>query len=313
MLEPSVGRLEADSCISKETLQITWLGTGCFLIELDDGAILTDPFVSHQGFAYSVFEGELKPDMKKVHNTFGSLPAPQAMFIAHAHWDHMLDVAPALSLKGWEKSLVYGSRTVSNILTGYGDDFECNWQEVKTDEDWIEIPSRNSKTKTKLEYMAFEAKHAPQALGVLLYSGKVETPRTTPPTRASHFQMGRPYAFLFRLTRCGKQFTVFVMTSASDWDFGAPPISEMPVDVAILCVPGKADKYPQEFIKRLQARYVVLSHFDDFFQDGGTAPKTVRNGDFEGFLRKVQCASKYDRLERIVAPNVLSTLRINVE
>jgi len=311
VLEPVMDPLEVGSCESKKTLQITWFGTGCYLIQLDDGAVLTDPFVSHHGLAYSVFEGTLESDVKKVKDTFGPLQVPQAMFIAHAHWDHLMDVAPALSQGGWQKTPVYGSLTVSNILDGYDGNLERNWREAKTDQDWIEIPSGNS--ETTIEYKAFEAKHAPQALGVLLYSGKVETPRTTPPTRASHFQMGRPYSFLFRLTRCGKQFTVFVMTSASDWEFGAPPVTETPVDVAILCVPGKAKGYPQKFIERLQARYVVLSHFDDFFQDGGASPKTIRNGDFYGFLRTVQCASNYDRLERIVAPNVGSTLRIKAE
>lgn len=76
ILEPAGERIEAASEESNgtaETLQITWLGTGCYQIQLGDGAILTDPFVSHQGLFYSVLGGKLKVDEKKVCRTFGPL------------------------------------------------------------------------------------------------------------------------------------------------------------------------------------------------------------------------------------------------
>lgn len=310
IFEPSRGRLDAGSDESNATLQITWLGTGCYQIQLGDGAILTDPFVSHQGLLYSGVGGTLRSDEQKVKNIFGPLAVPRAMFVAHGHWDHLMDVAPALKLDGWEDVPVYGSPTVRNILAGYDGCLDRNWRHAETETDWIEIPSKNS--KTKIEYMAFEAKHAPQAFGVLLYGDEVKKPRQKPPTKAWHFQMGRPYAYLFRFSRGEQTFTVYVLTSASEWDFGAPPESEMPVDVAILCVPGwdGADRYPKEILGRLRARHVVLAHFDDFFQSGNGPPETVTNADFDGFARVVQAASDYAGLERIVAPNVGSTLRI---
>jgi hypothetical protein len=165
---------------------------------------------------------------------------------------------------------------------------------------------------TTLDYMAIRATHAPQALGIVAYDGTVSKPRTTPPTKAKHFKLGIPHAFLFRLAAGTRSYTVFVMTSASDWDWGSPPLPEVPVDVAILCVASwaNADDYPTKLLQHLQARHVVLAHFDNFFQTDGEDPTVVPRGNLDGFLRASQKAIDYPGLERIVVPNVGSVLHI---
>lgn len=198
-------------------LSIHWFGTANYYIRLGDVGILTDPFVSYKSLFRIVFSGHTKSDSELVKSFYGSLNPPEAIFIGHSHYDHMLDTVEALKLSGWNSVPVYGSETTKNILAGYKKEspsssqsegrWSENWRGTKTLE-WIEIYPIEGKPCEEDEgfpslsicYKAFEAQHAPHLPPNFKYfSGKVTKPLKKPPHTADEFKEGATYVYLFKL------------------------------------------------------------------------------------------------------------------
>lgn len=301
------------------TLQVRWIGTACHVIQLGDAVVVTDPFVTHHGFLHSLLGGTLASDEAKVHAAFEGSPAPGAVFVAHSHWDHLLDVAAALRLPGWEDTVLFGGETTGNLVAGWGEEISDRFRRVSTDPDGFHLAWESAGGDSRVEYLAIPATHAPQFAGLLLYDGEVTEPRTTPPNSAGDFQVGETFAYVFRLTTRATsgapvQATVFFMSSASDWPRGRPPGHTLPVDAAILCVPSwkSADGYPQRILRAVRARHVFLSHYDDFFETDPEVRSTVPLSDVQGFLRAAQEATRYRRFRRIVVPDVGALVTIGL-
>ena len=183
-------RLPSNRAADTNALQVQWLGTACYLLQLGDQAILTDPFYSHQSLG-RVALGGLKSNPHIVSNALASVPVPKAIFIGHSHYDHLLDAAQSLSQPGWEAVSIYGSETTRNILHGYGPSFTNNWRMVATDSQWHTV-------SPGIRYQAVLATHGRQLpLLPLLYRGEVKAPRAKQPRSAFAFRVGECYALLF--------------------------------------------------------------------------------------------------------------------
>lgn len=295
------------------TLQIRWLGTACHLLQLGDAAILTDPFVSYHAIT-KVGLGKIASNEKKVRAKFADLPPPRAIFIGHSHYDHMLDLPAAMQLPGWKGTPIYGSRTTKNILHGFSPELAGRVHQTETDESWRQVAVAGNST---VEYMAVLSEHAPQLGRILLYPGKVTEPLTEPPTKADQYKVGETYAYFFRLTHRSQiptasrptqtSFTIYFSGAAANAPIGLPKADPAtPIDVAILCVPGwkNVKGYPVEVIKRLRPRHIVLSHFDDFFQEDSARHEVVATAHLQEFLQTVQDAADYPELESICVPAV---------
>ncbi len=143
----------ADSPGFRTTLQIKWLGTASYSIQLGNVVLLTDPFFTRHSML-KVGLGTIASDPATVLETIEGLPIPQAVFVGHSHYDHMLDLAGSLRQPGWCEVPVYGSETTRNILFGYD---RClakkNWQPVQKDGDWHTVAPG-------LAYQAVPAEHA---------------------------------------------------------------------------------------------------------------------------------------------------------
>jgi len=285
------------------TLQIQWLGTACHLIQLGDAVIFTDPYFTHFSLLRVAF-GTLASDPQLVSRKTQDLPKPQAIFVGHSHYDHILDLPESMRQRNWFDVPVLGSTTTQNVLLSYGTDIGASFRSVVADETAQQVPGAG------FTYRAYDSEHAPHIDGILLYPGRLEHPRSAPPTRATHFPVGDVYTFLFELTggdvNQPARFTVFFAGAASTPPRGLPTTSVAPVDVAILCVPGwrNVQGYPAEFIRQLRPRYILLTHFDDFFEESETESEVVLTADLEGFIDEAQRAAYYPEFEAILVPAV---------
>ena len=288
------------------TLQIRWLGTMCHLIQLGDVAVLTDPYFSHFRPTKVAF-GNIASDAPSVQRWTNDLPKPQAIFVGHAHYDHMFDLAETMRQRNWRGTPIYGGPTMAHIAAGYGETIENDCRVPQVGPDWIEIDG------PRLAYRAFSAQHAPHLLGISLFPGELTAPRTTPPTRARHFPVGETFTYLFRLRGSDqREFTVFIAGAATDATVGIPDDLPHGVDVAIFCVPGwkNVKDYPKEAIRRLRPRVIVLSHLDNFLQDGWEKRELVATASLRKFLDEARGACHYPEFERIVVTDVGSTIRV---
>ncbi|MBI2487187.1 MAG: hypothetical protein HYW01_09560 [Deltaproteobacteria bacterium] len=68
--------------------------------------------------------------------------------------------------------------------------------------------------------------------------------------------------------------------------------------------------YPGKLIEAFRPRVIILSHYDDFFEpDRKKRPiNFVPSARFYEFLNKLQGYTEYDRFEKVLAPDVGTTL-----
>lgn len=303
------GRRSIRPTPDSNALRIHWLGSASYSIELGDASILTDPFYTYHGM---VRTGLLTiwPDREVVRKVTADVPKPQAIFIGHSHYDHMLDVAELVRCKGWEVPIV-GSESTKNILSGMGCDLEALHQPLVLGNQWRPVPSGDGSVSSSIEYKAAEIEHAPQLLGIHMYPGTVDEPLKRPPTRAGEFKEGGTFAILFKLHDGERVFTILFMNSATKKRLPEGFITE-PVDVAILCVPGwkNAPGYPDHVIEAARPGAIVLSHYDNFLQKGRHPPRIVATASINRFIEKTRRHLGQNGFERILVPDVGVTMTI---
>ena len=79
-----------------DSVQITFLGTSCFIFEYQNKKLITDPFFSNPEFLKGCFANTTYPSLamyldKSVYNN------PDMIVISHGHYDHCLDIENFLS------------------------------------------------------------------------------------------------------------------------------------------------------------------------------------------------------------------------
>ncbi len=303
--------LTADSPGYATTLQIKWLGAASYSIQLGDVTLLTDPFFTRHSILKVAF-GSVASNPATVRETIDGVPVAQAVFVGHSHYDHLLDLAGTLTQPKWLDVPVYGNESTRNILAGFDEDLaKCRWRPVDTTPEWHTVAPG-------LKYQAVGAEHAPNLkcgrVGVLLFPGTVPDPMTQPPRKAHQFKVGETFAYVFQLSNehAGlpqdqhRTFTIYFAGAASSAPRGFPHESIETVDVAILCVPGwkNVTGYPGRFLQRLKPRVVVLSHFDNMFQERRNVRQVIMTADLGGFLRETKRCTDYPGFERIEVPDV---------
>jgi L-ascorbate metabolism protein UlaG (beta-lactamase superfamily) len=292
----------------KTTLQVHWLGTACYLFQLGDKAIFTDPFLTHQSLARVLLGRSITSDPVTASNKLANLCIPQAMFVSHSHYDHLLDAAECLKQPGWSGVPVYGSVSTRNVLSGYGDQFTNLWRIMATNTSWQTVVDG-------IRYKAIPATHGRQVpLLPLIYAGKVANRLPRSP-RASDFKVGEDYALLFELSNAEVAYTIYFVGAAHHDQEGLPDESVKSVDVAVICVPTwkLSTGYPSNIIYRLQPRHIIASHYDNFFQVNNKPTEVVALADLNGFLFRSQQSSDYYRFKDILLPSVGSVLLFKPE
>lgn len=289
------------------TLQVRWLGTTCYLLQMGDCAIITDPYFSHQSMMRTIF-CRLKSDPNIVKQKTANIKVvPQAVFISHAHHDHILDLPEIMRLPGWDKVTVYGSFTATNLYSGY------IWNSVLfplsrtvDDHQWHPVGKAGP---VQVEYKAYPVEHAPHLLGCRIFHGHVYRARATPPKRVYDFKDGQTFVYGFRFSTGQHTQVVYFVASSSLLE---DKIEER-ADVAILSAAlwKNAKNYPSQIIAALQPRHILIGHYDDFFQVDKRQTREAPKVKLDEFLLALQAASTNGLLESIQLPAPDSLILFN--
>ncbi|MCP5491957.1 MAG: MBL fold metallo-hydrolase [Chlamydiales bacterium] len=299
IVRKSAPELAPNSADYQSTLQVKWLGTASYIIQLGDILILTDPFYSYHSMITTGI-GDVKSDpsqVAKIAKQLRNLPKPKAVFVGHSHYDHLLDVAELFRQMQWMDVPIIGSPTTRNILAGYHQGLEKLVHLAQVDDEWHSIGPG-------LRYKAFAAQHAPHLKGVELYSGSVTHPYSHAPKKANQFKCGPVYSYIFELTTPHVERTIYFTGAATNAPIGFPDPSVQSVDLAILCVPGwrLVRGYPIDFVRRLRAPFIMASHYDDFFHKRGR--REVIFADLQGFIDEVLRGATYPAFREVLIPAV---------
>lgn len=286
-----------------EPLVVRWLGTASFHIGAGELSVLTDPFFSHQTAFRTGFR-QLVSNPKRVRALLKDLPEPQAILVSHSHYDHILDLAPAMRLHDWRGAEVFGSATADHILSAYPDKYRWRFRRVSGRLGWSPTAVDGLRLKP------LTAGHAPQVGNRLLYPGRISKRLEAPPSRARDFLAGEVLAYLLELDAGAQTHRVVFLGSTPTLhrELARELRASAPIDALFLPVASwdKVDGYPSALISALRPRYILLSHFNNFF-DPRNPRRILKSADLDGMLRAAQNAvssADYPNFERIIVPDI---------
>ncbi len=275
---------------------ITYLGCGGIFLKYDQEAILFDPFFSNKNFFSLPFK-KIKPNLNDIDfglNKVNGLDATKAIFISHAHYDHLFDAPYVLENRLSNQAQFYGSESANKMISPAIKNQDR--LHVVSEENWIDISE-------KLRVMPIKSAHAPHfrfLFPIKFYKGKgkkikgYDTP--TSKTKATQWKEGQTYSFLIDIQDRGNTiFRIFLQSSASDSPIGFPSsvdLQEKAVDLAILGAASfnwtKNKDYPWKLLGHLDPKELIICHWEDFFLPYQKFPKEfVRFSNFKKFLPKL--------------------------
>lgn len=235
------------------SLRVQFFGVSTLLF--DDGAtsVMVDGFLTRPSLRQIAFK-ELAPDRGVILSALqrGRVSCIDAIFVSHAHFDHVLDTAAVAQLVG-PAVKVFGSPSVWHIARGQGLD-ESQWRTIDEAE-----PDSVGKFTVK----AIRTPHTKPEF----FKGAVDSPLGGA-ARVWQMRTGESYSFL--ITHSGPPRATFLVVA------GAPPKMEEGaaakcVDVTFLGVAnmGMRDKealkaHWERWVATPGAGLVVPVHWDDF-------------------------------------------------
>ena len=275
--------------ILPNALRITYYSVGCFLVEWQGEAFLTDPFWSHPSFC-QVAIGKTIPIADRVDPYIKDIQHAQAVLVGHSHYDHTLDL-PYILPNLQPTAKVLGSQTLKHTFAAQlpQDQFVvCNPHVASIDHPGTFLYSHNK----KMRILPIESSHPAQVGWIHLFRDRLKKDRKTPPSRSWHYQEGITLAFLIDFFDENQLLhkRVYVQTSSRGFPSGAFPkeiLDAHPVDVALIGMDSANTKYygQPSIIDFLNAEHVVFCHWEDFFRRKEQSPKARVKADLPKLKR----------------------------
>jgi len=292
-------------------LQIKYLGAAGYLIKFAECSILTAPFFSNPSLLQIAF-GQIQSDESEVDRWLSPLSDElrkvEAILVSHGHYDHLMDV-PFVAGKYCTDAKIYGNKTMTHILSS----LPCSTKTVALND----TAGTSSKMGTwhytcqkRIRFMAIESEHSPMLFGIKFFTGRYEYDLDSVPARAKQWREGQVFAFLIDLLDAngGVKFRIHYQDAASPLPCRFPPINDgKRVDVAIVCLPGfdQVKGYPEEVMKALQPRMVILGHWENLFcrlPDDSKDLRVVATLDVKEFIRRLKSVCRADTRFEMPAP-----------
>jgi L-ascorbate metabolism protein UlaG (beta-lactamase superfamily) len=267
--------LVADAAPAPGGIRITYLGVHGYQFEHGGHTLLVDPYFSRLGAGTFLLDREVAPDAARLEAGLAHVrPRVDAVLVTHAHVDHLLDVPPIMRRTG--ARLLAGPTAVNQARSLGLPAAQCR---AAADGDLEQIgPWR---------IRVFAAAHD-RLFGAVPIRGTRAQPGG-PPVKASDWVVGEPLAFLIEAAG------LRIYIEAGGLPERLPP--GMKVDLAILGVAlPDARRHFVPAISRLQPRFILPSHQDDFFQPFDRGFIFGKGTDFPAVLREWERACLPGRL-----------------
>lgn len=244
-LEDHASLVVADRAPSRSGIRVTYLGVNGYQLETGGHALLVDPYFSRVGLSAVALNQPIEPDAEQVRVGMAHVRRRvDAVLVTHAHIDHLLDVPPIMRQTG--ARLIAGPSAV-NLTRSLG--LPASQCRPVRPGDIRRIGPWTIRT--------IAAEHD-RLLGSVPMPGERLQPGL-PPRTPSDWVLGEPLAFL--IEAAGQR--IYIESGGVPGTL--PP--EMKVDLAILGVAlPDARRHFAPAVRRLQPRFILPSHQDDFFQ-----------------------------------------------
>lgn len=243
-----------DAHVPKDgSVRITFLGTTTLLFDDGETKLMIDGFLTRSSFS-QVMLGKIETDPMIVDAALENVGVEslEAVFVAHSHYDHALDVAYVCRKTG---AKLYGSLSTLNV--GRGGNLP--------DEQMVQLEAGKKYEIGGFTVTALKAKHSPPLMGLNDDHGEVIKQPLKQPARFREYKEGGAFDFLISHGTHG-----IIVNAAANYIEGARDTTA--ADVVFLST-GALALQPQEFqnafydqtIKKMQPELVIPLHWDNFF------------------------------------------------
>ena len=273
-----------------EEVFVRYLGAGGLYLEWRGTPVLLGPFFSNPSFPRALL-GRLSSDRVRIDGGLKGMDLAdvRAIFVGHAHYDHLADV-PFIVENFSPEAHVYVNQTGVNMLAG-----------IASMKDRLHpLADRQEVDLGRIRVRAVKSRHAPMFWGVHWARGEVDKPWEKDWTRRRFRQLkgGTAFAFVIDLLDDlgAVRYRIYYQDSASPEGEGYPAFEEADppgYDLAVLCMASSelVTNHPGGILKRLSPRHVLVTHYENFSRGPEAAFRFVpflTNGAADRFLDKVR-------------------------
>ncbi|CAN5444708.1 MBL fold metallo-hydrolase [soil metagenome] len=236
----------APSAASLGKIRVNYLGTNGYRFETGPHALLVDPYFSRVGLGAYLFRPPIGPNLAEIETASDFFAHTEVILATHGHIDHLLDVPPIMEMTG---ARLLASRTAVDLAVAAGAS-PARCAAVRPGE-IRQIGPWRIRVLPATHDQVFP-------IGIPFPGPRKGTAR---PRWASDWVCGEPLAFLIEVV--GQR--IYVDSGGSPTFL--PPNDLGPVDLAIIGValPDARRRFSAT-VRRLQPRFVLPSHQDDFFR-----------------------------------------------
>ncbi|WP_156152519.1 MBL fold metallo-hydrolase [Flammeovirga sp. OC4] len=296
-----------------DSLSLQYLGCGGFYIKYKSESVLIDPYFTYHPLLSVPFKKltSNKNDIEYGLEDVFSSTKPSSILISHSHYDHLFDT-PYIVNHYFKDIKIYGSTSTKNILSTVVDTsnvidvsqkFASESNHLNADDQWIYV-------NDKMRILFIQSGHGPHFRLLFTFhfhkgQGHKIKGYTNPSleSKANKWKEGDTYSFLIDFIDKDPNTghiiineRLFIQSSPSYPSLGYPPkeiLDERKVDTAIIGGASfnyiKGEEYPYKIIKYLDAKTLVICHWEDFFRPYQEQPKRfVRLTNFKKLFYELQ-------------------------
>jgi len=265
--KPDPGWYSSRCTDGQHGLELTYLGTGGFVLDGRGRTLVLDPYVTRTGLP-RLLTGPLIPDESLVARL---IPRADDVLVGHAHFDHVLD-APVLCKQTGAR--LVGSPAVSMVgraaglperqmhVTSGREDIACGAFSVRG------LPSRHGKV----------------FMNRVLFPGDITSLPAWPP-RIGELKHGL-------VLNWHVETEGFSMVHIDSADFIREELQGRRADLVCLCAAGRKARpnYVPEVIELLRPKWVMPCHWDTMVTPIDGTPDLLPGVDLPGMMQEIRAA-----------------------